>query len=91
MTVDGYVRRKMARLLAGYLAGTATLSEILSFEAEWLADDRLGDQTADDLSWLSLRGHEVLMDLRPRASFDEAAREVLARSLPGRSAGAAAG
>ena len=91
MTVDGYVRGEMARLLGGYLDGSATLSDFLAFEAEWLADDRLGDQTADDLSWLSLRGHEVLMDLRPRASFDEAVREVLVRSRRGRSAGAAAG
>ena len=81
MSPNDDVRAELQELARAYIAGTRSLSDILTFEVEYSdLDLEIDDTLRRQLTWLSLRGNEYLMNMRPLSDFDEVIREVLAEA-----------
>ena len=81
MSISEDVRAELQALARAYLAGEVSMESILTFEVEYSdLDLGLDDSLRRQLTWLSLRGNEYLMDIRPREDFDEVIREIVAHA-----------
>lgn len=86
----GAAARGLAGVLASYLDGSATVEDVLAWEAELSLDARAAGALRPMLDRLSIVGAEVCDGVRDESEFRALARDAVASGVTGERAGAAA-
>lgn len=77
MTTSAQIRDELILLLESYVSGTASLSDVLDFEASVAHDSDLPPELSKALASLALVGEEIDAEWRPASDFEEVVRQAL--------------